>query len=532
MPTSRATPGGRDGAQPSRQVVLRDGVARVVLALLDVRGVDRLWTLTGRATPVRVDAGLEWEHRTVTADPAARSVRIPAGGVDVVLHDHRVAGLADLDAAMADGPGVAAVVVVGHRSVEVVGPVAARGRVAGERGEDAAPVRRRLTRALFDLAADLVAAGLDLRTVYCGGAVWDLVAGEATPGEVAAACDDEPAVLRGRYPFVRSPGLAEDQVRYAGPFTLSGYRYVPVWLPVARAVAAGAPTDVMADMDTVAEYGRLRGEGSGPGEAAAVAGAADGTWKRRRAARLGIDVDNPAELIGFATIGLTVAAWRNTALEELHSGWEQDGTDTPRLPAPTLDRAADTERTRAVAAQVDAGGGIPDDVMLRLNTWTQHQLAGLVTARAVDLPAVQALLSDPDRVLRIGDAQLRCGDFFGDRVAELTGSIAEACHHLAQHAHREGDQALVCALAISGLAYAPGWWGTPYWPDVVNRLPPDLLDAPACRLLTDTPWLLTSGHGDQIVWTRAFEDAKTEAKRAWSAGRDSARPTLSEALVL
>jgi len=90
----------------------------------------------------------------------------------------------------------------------------------------------------------------------------------------------------------------------------------------------------------------------------------------------------------------------------------------------------------------------------------------------------------------------------------------------------------VYALAISGLTYAGGWWGTPYWPDIVDRLPPGQLDAPARRLLTDTPWLLTSGHGDQIVWTRAFEDAKAEAKRAWLTGRNAAQPILSEMLVL
>ena len=57
MPVRRTVPNGRDGPPPSRQVVLRAGEARVVLALLDVRGVDRLWTLTSRGIPVRVDAG-------------------------------------------------------------------------------------------------------------------------------------------------------------------------------------------------------------------------------------------------------------------------------------------------------------------------------------------------------------------------------------------------------------------------------------------------------------------------------------------
>ncbi len=331
---------------------------------------------------------------------------------------------------------------------------------------------------------------------------------------------------------MRDAELAEDEVRFAGPHTFSGYRYSRVWLPVARALAVGAATDVMADPDTVAWYNELRADGRGSGDAAAMAGATDASWKRRRTARLGISVDNPAELVAFANIGLTVAAWRNTVLEDLHSGWDDSDTQPARRPPPTADRAADAARTHAIAAQIDVGGGIPDDVMLRLNTWTQNQLAGHVTARAVDLAAVRVLLSDPDRVLCVGDAELPAGEFFGDRFTELTSSIAEACDGLARYVHREGDQTLVYALAISGLAYASGWWGTPYWSDIVDRLPPDLLDSGARRLLTDTPWLLTSGDSDQIVWTRPFEEAKTEAKQAWSADRNGASPTLDESLVV
>jgi hypothetical protein len=532
MPVTSTGTMGRDVTPPSRQVVLRNGAARVVLAILDVRGVDRLWKLTGRGTPARVDAGLEWEHRTATADPVARSVRLPAGGIDVVIHDSRHAGQADLDATLGDGPTVAAVVFVDGHSVDVVDSATARDWAAGQRSRYTDPIRRRLTRLLFDLAATSIETGIDVRTVYCGSVLWDLLAGEAAPGEPTAACYDDPAVLRGRYPFVRHTDLAEDELRFAGPHTLSGYRYIRVWLPVARALTVGAATDVMADLGTVTEYNRLRAAGAEPGDAAATAGAADATWKRRRAARLGIDVDNSAELSAFANIGLTVAAWRETALEILHSGWtDSDARPDGRLP-PTTDPAADAARTLAIAAHVAAGGGIPDALMLRLNTWTQHQVATYVTARAVDLAAVRALLSDTDRVLQVGAAALRAGDFFGDRFADLTDSVVEACERLARHAHREGGQALVYALAISGLAYASDWWGTPYWADTVNRLPPHLLDMPARHLLTHTPWLLTSGQSDQIVWTQPFEDAKTDAKRAWSSSRDSSPPTLYDSLVI
>lgn len=187
--------------------MLRDGAARIELALLDIRGVDRRWMLTGLGTPVRVDAGLEWEHRTITPDPAARSVRLPAGGIDVVVHDSRLAGLADLDAVLGGGLAVAAVVFVDDHRVDVVDPATARAWAAGERNGD--PVRRRLTRVLFNLAAAAIIAEIDVRTVYCGSDVWDLLAGEAAPGDVVALCCDDPALLRGRYPLLAKLGPAD-----------------------------------------------------------------------------------------------------------------------------------------------------------------------------------------------------------------------------------------------------------------------------------------------------------------------------------
>jgi hypothetical protein len=136
MPVTSANLSGREPVPPSRQVVLRDGAARVVLALLDVPGVDRLWMLTGRGVPVRVDAGLEWEHRTTTVDPATHSARLPAGGIDVVMHDNRHDGLESLDAALTGEPGVTAVIFIRERSVDVVDPATARRWAAGDHGRD------------------------------------------------------------------------------------------------------------------------------------------------------------------------------------------------------------------------------------------------------------------------------------------------------------------------------------------------------------------------------------------------------------
>jgi hypothetical protein len=222
--------------------------------------------------------------------------------------------------------------------------------------------------------------------------------------------------------------------------------------PSEPALAFGAPTDVMADPETVTQYNQQRRNGTGPTEAATRVGAADAAWKRRRAARIGVDVDNPSELTAFANIGLTVAVWRNTVLEDVHSGWYDDQTQPPEPPAATVDRTADADRTHMIAAHVDAGGGIPDDTMLRLNTWTQHQLARFVTPQKVDLAATRKLLCDPDRVLRVGDAQLRASEFFGGQLADLTASITEQCDRLAEHSHRKGEQALLYAPAL-----ARGW---------------------------------------------------------------------------
>jgi hypothetical protein len=212
MATRRTVTGARDGPQPSRQVVLRDGEARVVLALLDVRGVDRLWTLTGRGIPVRVDASLEWEPRRISADPAVRSLRLPAGGTDVVVHDSRTATPRDLENALDPAAGVAAVVIVDEHRVDVLTPATARDRATGADRIESPPVRQRLTRVIFDLASACLDAGIDLRAVYCGPVIWNLLANEppranrpppATTNQPCCAADT-PSCATKTWPKTRS----------------------------------------------------------------------------------------------------------------------------------------------------------------------------------------------------------------------------------------------------------------------------------------------------------------------------------------
>ncbi|MGX6608608.1 hypothetical protein ACWKSP_41840, partial [Micromonosporaceae bacterium Da 78-11] len=202
----------------------------------------------------------------------------------MVVHDSRFAEASDLEIALGSGQPAAAVVYVDDHRVEILDVADARARAEGS---DIDRPRRRLTRTLLRMGEMLVAEGVDLRTMQCGSGVWTLLTEEAFAEEVITSRYDDPLVLRGRYPFIRNTALADDEIRYMGPFTLSGTRYLPMWLPISRALAVGQATDVVQDLDTVFEYGQLRTAGTDPDQAAAAVGAIDGTWQRGRATELG-----------------------------------------------------------------------------------------------------------------------------------------------------------------------------------------------------------------------------------------------------
>jgi hypothetical protein len=82
---------------------------------------------------------------------------------------------------------------------------------------------------------------------------------------------------------------------------------------------------------------------------------------------LGLDIERDgSSMAALAAIGLTIQAWRNTSLEELHAG------DHP-------------------------SGGFPDSDMMRFNIATFRVVSSNVTLDAFDWHGLEATLTDPDR---------------------------------------------------------------------------------------------------------------------------------------
>lgn len=148
---------------------------------------------------------------------------------------------------------------------------------------------------------------------------------------------------------------------------------------------------------------------------------------------LRLEDDGPA-MAQLAAIGLTLEAWRNTSLEDLHAG------DHP-------------------------SGGFPDADMMRFNIATFRVLSERITADRIDWDALRTALTDPDRVLPGG---VTVGELAGDEFEELASDsqrVLAGCRRIEQE---RGFAYLLTFLALrAGLSYKD-WYGSPWWPDVVD----------------------------------------------------------------
>lgn len=150
---------------------------------------------------------------------------------------------------------------------------------------------------------------------------------------------------------------------------------------------------------------------------------------------LGLRYDRDgAAMRQLAAIGLTVQAWRNTSLEDLHAG------DHP-------------------------SGGFPDADMMRFNIATFRVVAGHVEADRLDWEALIAALTDPARELPGG---ITVGELAGDEFAALAADSRRA---LEIDRNIEADQGflyVVLFLGLQGGMSNRGWYGTPWWEDIVE----------------------------------------------------------------
>jgi len=151
--------------------------------------------------------------------------------------------------------------------------------------------------------------------------------------------------------------------------------------------------------------------------------------------QLGLSIDGDgAAMAQLAAIGLTIRAWRNTSLEDLHAG------DHP-------------------------SGGFPDSDMMRFNIATFRVVSACITADHFDWNTLQSVLTDPDRVLPGG---LTVGALAGDEFDRLASDIREALAISERTEQRQGFAYLLTVFALqAGISYK-GWYGSPWWPDVVD----------------------------------------------------------------
>lgn len=149
---------------------------------------------------------------------------------------------------------------------------------------------------------------------------------------------------------------------------------------------------------------------------------------------LDIHRDRP-DVNRLAAIGLTIRAWRNTSLEDLHAGSHPSG-------------------------------GFPDSQMMRFNIATFRVVSTYVEGDQFDWAGLRTALTDPERKLPGGltVAEL-CGEEF-DRVA---ADSTEALEISEQTEQRQGFSYVLIAYALrAGVSYK-GWYGVPWWRDVVER---------------------------------------------------------------
>jgi hypothetical protein len=181
--------------------------------------------------------------------------------------------------------------------------------------------------------------------------------------------------------------------------------------------------------------------------------------------------DDPAAIAQLAAIGIVNQAWRNTYLEALHAG------DHP-------------------------SGGFPDTDMMRFNIATTRAVAKHVTAERVDWEGLADQLLDPDRPLPGGHTVRRLA---GGELPELLESFDHALAMLELIEQERGFAFALLRVALIGGASCKDWYGTPWWPDVVDAFADMLVDP------------------SSAAWER---DDRSQAKPASVADRDALADVL------
>jgi hypothetical protein len=161
--------------------------------------------------------------------------------------------------------------------------------------------------------------------------------------------------------------------------------------------------------------------------------------------QLGLDIyqDRP-DVDRLAAIGLTIRAWRNTSLEDLHAGSHPSG-------------------------------GFPDSQMMRFNIATYRVVLAYVEDDRFDWAGLRTALTDPERRLPGG---MTVADLGGEEFDRLAADSTEALEISERTEQRQGFPYVLAVYALqAGISYK-GWYGVPWWRDVVERFL-ELIDDPA-----------------------------------------------------
>lgn len=207
------------------------------------------------------------------------------------------------------------------------------------------------------------------------------------------------------------------------------------------------------------------------------------------------------EVCALATTGYVVSCWRNTVLEEIHSGGF----------------VANARRGSY------ARDGIPDRDMARINIATWVQVRPHVHPRGIDVMAVRELLRDRSRPLRIGSDVVACGSLFQGAWTKLSWHVNEGCWlplHLADRAFDGDESAVVRYYAVCGGAYASAWFGNPWWTRAISAWADEVPPPRVCDLdvAVEAPNELSD---DAIGWLMSahYRDSFLGAIKAWKTGR-------------
>lgn len=190
--------------------------------------------------------------------------------------------------------------------------------------------------------------------------------------------------------------------------------------------------------------------------------------------QVGIDPDQVGAVLDMAAVGLVNSAWRNSPVEDWHAG---DGPLSDggilRVNSHTTHRVRDMIRRWRTDCGIDAHSSTTD-----LDT--------------IDIGAVEWLLrklyrwfTDPKRNLPIG---LTLADIAGDGLGEFDDHVAETLGAVVALAEERSNHfAFGRAAAHGGLA-CHHWWGTPAWPQLVDRFAAAVNDASDPHWGQDGQW--------------------------------------------